>query len=361
MLSDQTLQCLKKDTYVEHFGDLRGGETFQVANAVLDSIQDHLVNLFLKEPGDTDVLRGHAREKFSAGCVFVKRLRANLNPLGRGKDYPKSPSFVPDQELKDKIYPSEDFLTGKLDYTQDQLINAESWICIHTKWGEYFSPGKMLSEEAGKERYEWPIPDLAGICVDYLKTPWLQCQEVDLIIVRSLIYAKLIEFAYYLRESAFPRTTYLWSKPDQMTWAQNCTRREWKIAIRNSLQNWGSLALGVGASLTTVWWVGPLVWYGMLNLLWTRSVARYANDERRNVDLFTKWRELCQVFYVAGSNFVSPEYLQRRLIDIENVELRFSPVIFQILDIANSRRDPQWGIRNEHDFLDIAQRIDKAI
>ena len=123
----------------------------------------------------------------------------------------------------------------------------------------------------------------------------------------------------------------------------------------------GFFSIGGGASVTTVCWVGPLVWYGMLNLLWTRTVARYANDERRNADLHKKWRELCQVFYVAGSNFVSPEYMQRRLMDIENVELRFSPVIFQILDVANSRRDHQWGIRNEHDFLDIAQRIDKVI
>lgn len=164
MLSDQTLQFLKKDTYVEHFGDRIGGETFQVANAVLDSVEAHLKDLFLKDPGGTDVLRGHAREKFSVGCVFVKRLRANLNPLGRGKDYPKSPSLVPDQELKDKILPPDVFPHVKLELTQNQLINAESWISIHKQWGEQFTPAKMLSEEAGKKRFEWPVPDLAGVC-----------------------------------------------------------------------------------------------------------------------------------------------------------------------------------------------------
>ena len=144
------------------------------------------------------------------------------------------------------------------------------------------------------------------------------------------------------------------SKPDTKTMEQKLNRFELKLAIRNSLHYWGSLALGVGASVTTVWWVGPLVWVGMLNLLWARTVTRHADDERRIADLFTKWRELVQVFDVSGSNFVTPKYLKRILMDIENVELRFPPVIFRILDAANSRQDPQWGIRNEHDYLGIA-------
>ena len=54
-------------------GDLTGGETLQgeVANAVLDSVETHLKDLFLKDFGDTDVLREHAREKFSVGCVWT--------------------------------------------------------------------------------------------------------------------------------------------------------------------------------------------------------------------------------------------------------------------------------------------------
>jgi len=296
------------------------------------------------ESGDRmqQVAKGHLND----ACVFVKRLRANANPLGRGKDYPNSPAIgFTDEQLKDKIY------------SRDAFIKAEEWISILTKQGKFFTLKRMLEEGEDGHCY-WPIPEMEGICSDYLKTPHFQCQQVDLIVIRLLIYKTIRDFGEYVKTARFPRRSRFFSKPSNNSYLQKCSRMEWTVAIRNSIQFWIAVALGAGASVTTVWWAGPPVWLATLNMFTIRLNFKHRQDELIIQKLGTKLLEAHQVFETAQGSFVSSAYLKRRLTEVECAELHFPPVVFLLLDTAIERSGLAWGEREGYDYLEIAQHTD---
>lgn len=340
---------IRDETLKLHFGGLSEySETWRVAANVLDSTM-----LFLRVGDTVDRHIGLSEESvtrwyFEEPCKFVKHLRANLNPLGRGKDFPKSPA---------------------IDVTDDQLISKffsppndpESWIWFRDQYkisySDFFSLDN-LCDEGKQSKFYWPIPELKGVCSDYLRKPELQCEQVDRLIIRALIYRTLTEFVERLKWQLVPPRTPVSSlilgKRKRDALSKQFGRLEWGIALRNSTQNLISVALGIGASIQTVWWAGPLVWLATWNLFTAKTYFFHFETQKQSERLMGKLKELRDLFELSEANFVGYSHLKRRLQEAESQDLRFPPAIFAILDRAIGRNDARWGVREELDYLTLA-------
>ncbi len=345
----ETLASIRDEILKHHFGGMSEySETWRVAENVLESTLHFLhrgdgVDRYIA-PSEESIDRWY----FDESCKFVKRLRANLNPLGRGQEFPISPALgVTDDQLTSKFFsPPSD---------------PESWIWFRDQYkisySDFFSLDK-LCDEGAESQFFWPIPDLKGVCSDYLLKPELQCKQVDELLVRSLIYRTLTEFVERLKWQLVPQRTpasaLVLGKRKRDALSKQFGRLEWGVALRNSTQNLISIVLGIGASIQTVWWAGPLVWLATWNLFSARTYFFHFETQKQSERLMGKLKELRDLFELSEANFVTPSYLNRRLQEAESQDLRFPPVIFSILDKAIERNDARWGIREEYDYLTIA-------
>jgi hypothetical protein len=338
---NEILAGIRDETLNLHFGTLSEySETKRVAVSVFDSTLRYLRdNEEVVRYLDDEIIRSY----FNDSCKFVKRLRAQLNPLGRGEEFPKSSALVEtDDQLIAKFFgPPEE---------------PASWIWFRDQFkshaSDYFSLNK-LCDEGEQSRFYWPIPDLNGVCYDYLHKPGLQCKQVDGLIIKALIYRTLTKFVERLQYVVVPERTPVSSlflgrrKRDALSKQFNSV--EWGIALSNSTKTLISIALGIGASIQTVWWAGPLVWLATGSLFTAKQYFFHFETQKQGERLMGKLMEIRDLFEMSEANFVGPSYLKRRLQEAESQDLRFPPVIFAILDRAIGLNDAQWGIRIAYD------------
>ncbi len=339
----EQLQQLRKALFQRHFGDLDYGDTREIAKSVMKSVQCHLAEEVAGTPSEWQFIEPVASRQFEFACDFVKRLRANLNPLGRGEDFPESPAFISDEVLRTKI-------------GEHAAKNPERWIWFRDQWkisaSDFFSLEKLCDE--GKEsQFYWPVPDLDGICSDYLRTQGLQCESVDKLLLRAFVYKTLTEFVEQLKWQLVPPRSPLTRlvlgvrKRDALS--KQFSRLEWGIALRNSTQNLISVALGVGASLETVWWAGPLVWLGTWNLFGAKTYFLHVEEQKQNEELMGKLKELQELFTLSETNFVTASYFKQRLENAESPNLRFPPAVYAILERVIAMNISLWGIQEGYD------------
>lgn len=343
------MRDIKTEVYNKHFAGLGFGETRDTVNVVLKNIENYIKSVGLSVCDDD----GKIKDYYNNGCEFVKKLRALLNPLGRGVDYEKSSATgFSDEVLKAKM--------RIVDIQDDDIKGDDGWISYWKILSGDIRYGKLnlilddLRKGMRDSKYYYPIPNLEGICYEYLTTKYYQCEEVDRIIVGSLIQRTFQDYVI----GAF-RSFYLPKINDGMismqSWDENFEKRYNRLllwgSMRVSVYNMMSVALGVSASLTTYWWVGPLVWLAMWNLLRARVYFKYGDRDRQNDRISEKIRDAYRVVRLIDANFVTPLYLKQQLHEVEGEGLYFSPSTYLILDNAIERCGINWGVREAYDYL----------
>lgn len=318
-------KCLYK-----YFPNLSYGETRSTLNAVLGSIEAYINNIHL----NNGCLHQNIDEYFDKGCNFIKKLRDELNPLA-------------DESSRYHSWISREVLKSKKIITNSE--DCSEWISYHTVKRKYINSADLI-KGMNDSSYYWPIPDLESISNEYLNAEYLQCVEVDLIIIRSLIQSAYQNYIIGLYQARFPLKGIFDIRVPSESYEKQVKRKEIFIAVRNSIHSWISIILGVAASTMTQWWVGPLVWLAMQNFFSARSYFKHWQQE----DKFSKIEEnisrVARVVDDAYNVFISPTYLRERMKSVEDDYIFFPPLAYLILDRAMERDGLRWNTKDSDLF-----------
>lgn len=252
---------------------------------------------------------------------FLKLLRAELNPLNASSIYPEGGTA----RYKRTFY--EDRLS---EFEKNE--NPEGWLSFFDR--KFSDPHQCLLallEKGSDSKLYWPMNLGYGLTV-YLRTPWLQCEDIDILLVRAMIYECVLE----RNESMTLASLNPYSKE---------FRKQNRIAIARTLL--GLLLAGlVGASTANAfgWWAGLIGILGFAALVgivdhfaWARSRA----DKQRIAALQD---QMCSAFELTFRRPFSVRLLRERLVAMDDGKGGIVPAeVFSIIDCAIGRGVILWG------------------
>jgi len=294
----------------KHFPGLEEGETLETLKAVFSSVERYIGNARCI---GTD-LDYSTVEYFEKACGFVKKLRNKLNPL--------STDSYPTLESKEVL------LSNKL---IDDTENCDEWISYHLGKMSYLKYSNMIKGRQDS-MYYWPIPNLDNIGYEYIENEFLHCDEIDKIIVRSLIQSTFQDYVISYYQMQVTSDVFFGFRSTSENFEKSMKRRYWFIATRNSLRNISCLILGISAALMTQWWVGPIVWALSWNLLTARMYFKYWDEQK---DIPKTEKNITRVYHVveqAYSVLMTPTLLKERMKNVESEDFRFPTLAYVILD-----------------------------
>lgn len=294
----------------KHFPGLDGGETLDALNAVFSSVERYIGNARCIGTN----LDYSTTEYFEKACGFVKELRKELNPL--------STDSYPTLESKE-VLRSNKLITD--------TENCDEWISYHLGRMSYLKYSNMIKGRQDS-MYYWPIPNLDNIGYEYIENEFLHCDEIDKIIVRSLIQSTFQDYVISFYQMQVTSDGFLGFRSTSENFEKSMKRRYWFIATRNSLHNISCLVLGISAALMTQWWVGPVVWALSWNLLTARVYFKYWDEQK---DIPKTEKNITRVYHVveqAYSVLMTPTLLKERMKNVESEDFRFPTLAYVILD-----------------------------
>jgi hypothetical protein len=255
---------------------------------------------------------------------FLSELRGTLNPINPSLLYPNGGTAVYEKS----------FYESRLGFPHRKDENPETWLNFFT-FNNEISLLALLQE--GKESsLFWPIGDLAFLCAEYLRKPWIQCGRIDRLLIRAMLYTQVIDLHERVTLASLNRYTDAYKK------------RERKAMLWSVLWWLVAALIGVGAAITHGWWAAPVVAPAFVLLidLMHRQIGREVSTTQ--LGLLSTLDAIHRVFLLTGKNELSIVLLRERLTSVKIAESEpLRDEIFSIIDCAVARGVVLWGVEKQ--------------
>lgn len=245
---------------------------------------------------------------------LLERFQSSLNPLStehyedeRGDIYRKSLSaYKEDYDPKSK----EDY-------------NPKSWVWCH------LDVATGLNAGPGSRHY-WKSLDYYQTCFDYLSRPWMECPELEFMLVDALVYKTALDTALqYGRVSVRSKRWY--------------TRIRVAVHLGVSLlagvmatDNHG-LGIGIPAAIGTWTMLKMLSWTSTIKTQWMANPIPL-----RDYELLVS--QIASINVMLLDTRISPEFIRQRLLSVAELGAMWPTPLIALVERAAQRNPVSWGL-----------------
>ncbi|TSA02965.1 MAG: hypothetical protein D4R81_04070 [Nitrospiraceae bacterium] len=281
-----------------------------------------LASLVFKQAGDYALDKCIISEHFDMlrqTANFLEDLRGNLNPLNPSLLHPDGGGYC---------Y-GKDFYMERLS-DSEKAENPEGWLSfLDRRGGNLFLEALFEKGEASKGY--WPIDDLSYTCGEYLKSPWLHCEQIDRLLIHAMIYQTTLSLGDSLTTRSLNKYSEAWKK------------RERKANVWVIFLSLVALSVGLGAAMAYGWWAGAIAGVGFVVLLGICDDFINKDLREQQSRMLKLHSDMHGAYALMNKRPLSLSYLRERLSAID-CKGEFWPVdIFSILDSAIARGTILWG------------------